>query len=154
MGPGAKHAQESDLTLAYEIGKLVASNQCVLLCGGMTGVMEESARGAREAGGLTVGISPATDKSVLNQYIDIPIVTGMNSGRNFINILSSDVVIFIGMGSAGTLSELAYAIQQKKPIFVINASEKLRTFTQELSANSVKFVDSIPDLEKQLQGLL
>lgn len=110
MGSGEKEAIKSDLECAYEVGKIIAQNNLVLLCGGMTGVMEYSAKGAKDSGGLVLGIGPTTDKNEMNKYIDIPVVTGMRSGRNYMNILSSDLVVFIRVGSPGTLSELAFAL--------------------------------------------
>lgn len=61
MGPGKNHATSEDTKCAYEVGKLVASYDAVLLCGGMYGTMEASAQGAQEAGGLTVGIGPTRE---------------------------------------------------------------------------------------------
>lgn len=132
MGPGAGRATAKDLEAAYDIGRLVAETDSVLLTGGMRGVMAESARGAQEVGGLTLGLGPTMDKQDLNQYIDIPVMTGMHSGRNFLNILSADLVIFVTVGSAGTLSELAYAIQLERPSLVLGGSEKLRAYMAEL----------------------
>jgi uncharacterized protein (TIGR00725 family) len=136
------------------VGKIVANTKSVLLCGGMTGTMESSARGAQDMGGLVLGIGPTMDKNDMNKHIDIPILTGMHAGRNFINVLSSDILIFVSVGSPGTLSELAFAIQLNKPIIVIRGSEKLRTYVEELKAGSAYFAESISDLEKKLKELL
>lgn len=149
MGPGETQATTQDLKMAYEVGKLVAEIDAVLLCGGMKGVMETSAQGAQEHGGLTVGIGPTDNKEDMNPYIDIPLVTNMHAGRNYINVSSSDILIFISVGSPGTLSELAHAIQLKKPIYILNASEKLVTFITELTS-SVIFLDTICDLRKNI----
>jgi uncharacterized protein (TIGR00725 family) len=87
----------------------------VLICGGLTGVMEEAARGAREEGGLTIGVIPGDDPRQANRYIDIPIVTGMGYARNIIIVRSARAVIAIG-GSYGTLSEIAYALNLGVPL--------------------------------------
>ncbi len=150
MGPGQKQASQSDLELAYETGKLIAESGAVLLCGAMTGVMEASAKGAQEAGGLTLGIGPVSDKSELNPYIDIPVMTGMGPARNFMNIISSDLLIFISVGSPGTLSELAFAIQMKKESIVINGSENLKAYISELDSDNVTFANSLEIIKGRL----
>ena len=86
----------------------------MLLNGGRpAGIMEASARGAKESGGLTVGVLPGGSSSEASAYIDIPIVTGMGSARNNINVLSSDVIIALP-GKAGTISEIALAMRNGK----------------------------------------
>ena len=96
---------------AYELGGRVAREGWVLLNGGRAcGVMEASAHGAREGGGLTVGVLPGDTAHGASRYVDVPIVTGMGAARNVINVLSSDVVVACP-GSAGTLSEVALALK-------------------------------------------
>lgn len=154
MGPGEKQATKENIECAYHIGKLVGSAGAVLLCGGMSGTMEASAKGAQEVGGLTVGIGPTKDKQDLNQYIDIPILTAMHAGRNFINVLSSDILIFVGVGSAGTLSELAFAIQLEKPIFIVGNSQKLKDYISDFTDNKVIFLGSYEELRPHLNALI
>jgi uncharacterized protein (TIGR00725 family) len=116
----------------------------------MFGIMEESAKGAQEAGGQTIGIVPSISKEGINDYIDIPIVTSMHAGRNYMNILSSDILIFVSVNSPGTLSELAHAIQMKKPIYILNFSKNLKEYITELS-DKINFVDSVDDLSRLLK---
>jgi uncharacterized protein (TIGR00725 family) len=82
--------------------------------------MEAAARGARETGGTTLGILPGSDarESPPNPYIDLPVFTGMSDGRNSINAKTSDVVIAIG-GGYGTLSEIAMALRNNKPVIAL-----------------------------------
>ncbi len=94
--------------LAYEVGKEIAKNDCILVCGGLGGVMEAVSRGAKENGGITMGILPGTDKEDANPYIDLPIPTGISYARNMLVVLNSDVIIAID-GKYGTLSEISYA---------------------------------------------
>jgi uncharacterized protein (TIGR00725 family) len=101
--------------LAREVGFLIGRKGAILICGGRTGVMEASARGAREAGGLTVGILPGASANEANPYIDIPIVTDLGNARNAINVLTSQVIIAIH-GSYGTLSEIALALKCHTPV--------------------------------------
>jgi len=91
---GSKFVNPEDKKYAYEIGKMIAQEGWVLLNGGRSsGVMEATAKGAKENGGITVGILPVDRPDWASQYIDIPIVTGMGLARNVINILSSDIII-------------------------------------------------------------
>jgi hypothetical protein len=94
--------------LAREVGRAVAEADGLLICGGRGGVMEAAARGAKEAGGLTIGILPGDSDTQANPFIDIPIVTGMGFARNTINVLTCHAVIAIH-GAFGTLSEIAFA---------------------------------------------
>lgn len=150
MGAGEKEATQDDIECAYEIGKLIGSSGAVLLCGGMSGVMESSAKGAQEVGGLTIGIGPTKDKADMNKYLDIPLLTGMHAGRNFMNVLSSDMLIFINVSSPGTLSELAFAIQLEKPIFIINNSTKLKEFLTDFTNHKITFLKSLEDFKNQI----
>jgi len=96
------------MDLAAEVGRHIGRAGAILICGGRGGVMEAAARGAKEAGGITVGILPGESDSEANPYIDIPIVTGMGQARNAINVLTSQAVIAVA-GAYGTLSEIALA---------------------------------------------
>ncbi len=115
IGDG-KVDEESDVyKAAYEVGKLVASKGYVLACGGLFGVMEAAAKGAKEAGGITVGILP-TLEAISNSYIDIKIPTGMGEARNVIVVsASSGIVVAVG-GNYGTLSEIAHALKMGKRV--------------------------------------
>src|SRR6185503_1104713 len=111
MGAG-DGARAEDLKTAFQLGKAVAENGWVLLSGGRNaGVMDAVNKGAKSAGGLTVGIVPEANKNSLSDAVDVGIVSGMGSARNYINVLSSDVVIACGHGGAGTASEIALALK-------------------------------------------
>lgn len=101
--------------LAREVGYWIGKNGGILICGGRGGVMEAAARGAREAGGITIGILPGASAHEANPYIDIPIVTDLGNARNAINVLTSQVIIAIH-GSYGTLSEIALALKCHTPV--------------------------------------
>ncbi len=107
--------------IAYEVGREIALSGNILVNGGRGGVMEASARGAYEAGGLTIGILPM-DKKEANPYIKIPIVTGIGECRNISIIKTADVVIAID-GSFGTLSEIAFALKMEVPLIGIKTWE-------------------------------
>jgi uncharacterized protein (TIGR00725 family) len=93
--------------IAREVGRLIAEKGAILVCGGLSGVMEAAARGAKEGGGLTIGILPGVSLQDANPYIDIPIATGMGYGRNSLVAMNADVLIAVD-GQFGTLTEIAY----------------------------------------------
>jgi|UniRef100_A0A7V3NTE2 uncharacterized protein (TIGR00725 family) len=105
---GPSEPTEDAKEFAEELGKLIAKEGWVLLTGGKGGVMEYASKGAKEAGGLTVGILPESNKNFANRYVDIAITTGMGEARNIILVNSSDAVVAVTL-SAGTLIEIATA---------------------------------------------
>jgi uncharacterized protein (TIGR00725 family) len=116
---GAGDCSAEGAALAYEVGTLIAQHKALLICGGLKGIMENAARGAWEAGGLTVGILPGFEAQEANPYIAIPIVTGMSHARNIVVVRSSNVLIAIE-GGYGTLSEIAIALKLGKPVVGLN----------------------------------
>ncbi len=118
MGGGGVSAQAADE--AYALGALIAQQGWILLNGGRNvGIMEASARGAAEHGGLTVGILPDADCARAAEHVHVPICTGMGSARNAINVLSSDVVVAC-IGGPGTISEIALALKHDKPVITLH----------------------------------
>ena len=111
---GDSECSEETGRLAYEAGSLIAQKCAVLVTGGYGGVMEEAARGARDSGGLTIGILSGKDRAGMNSAIQIPIVTGMSDARNVIIVRSADGVMAVG-GGAGTLSEIGFALKLGVP---------------------------------------
>ncbi len=116
---GAGRSEPGLYEMARRCGYLIASRGGVLICGGLGGVMEAAALGAKEAGGLTIGILPGDKRDSANPYIDIPILTGFGEGRNIIIVRSADALIAIG-GEYGTLSEIAFALKGGKPVIGIH----------------------------------
>jgi len=109
------------LKAAYEVGRLIAMRGAVLICGGLEGVMEEACRGAKEEGGLTIGVLPGNSALSANPFVDVKIVTAMEWARNQIIALSSDGLIMI-QGECGTLSEACQAWAYGKPIVAISST--------------------------------
>src|SRR3990172_837860 len=103
------------LPLAEAVGREVAQRGHVLICGGRGGVMEAACRGARQAGGHTIGVLPGPDRNEANPHVEFPIVTNLGAARNTIVVLSADAVIAVD-GSYGTLSEIALALVLGKPL--------------------------------------
>jgi uncharacterized protein (TIGR00725 family) len=100
---------------AYEVGRHIAQNRAVLVCGGLGGVMEAAAKGAAEHGGFVMGILPGEDKKSSNHFTHIAIPTGMGAGRNILVVRSSDAIIAFP-GSYGTLSEIGLALSIGKSV--------------------------------------
>jgi uncharacterized protein (TIGR00725 family) len=101
---------------AYEVGRLLAEAGATVICGGLTGVMEAACKGAREAGGTTIGILPGIHIEDANRYVDIPVATGLGHGRNLIIINTAESLIAVS-GRYGTLSEIGFALQSGKPVY-------------------------------------
>jgi uncharacterized protein (TIGR00725 family) len=111
---GKEECTGEEYEAAEMAGHLIAVNHAVLCCGGRGGVMEAACRGAKEEGGITVGILP--DRGKGNPYLDVAVRTGMGYGRNIILVESADAVVAIG-GGYGTLSEIAIALKAGKNVF-------------------------------------
>ncbi|MCQ8893064.1 MAG: TIGR00725 family protein [Methanolinea sp.] len=111
---GAGDCSEEEGRAAEEIGMTLAENGAILISGGLSGVMEASCRGAAASGGFAVGILPGTGDG--NPYLSVRVRTGMSHARNYIVVASADAVIAVG-GGYGTLSEIAFALKEGKPVF-------------------------------------
>jgi uncharacterized protein (TIGR00725 family) len=112
---GGRQAPKKMLREAEKVGQLVGLSGAVLLCGGLGGIMRAAARGAKSAGGLTAGILPHDSTKNANEFIDIPVATGMGIGRNVIIARTADALVAVS-GEYGTLSEIAFSLQLKKPV--------------------------------------
>ncbi|MDA4117429.1 MAG: TIGR00725 family protein [Thaumarchaeota archaeon] len=106
---------------AYRVGRAIAAQGGVVVCGGLGGVMEAASKGARDAGGLCIGIIPSADSSQANKYCDFVIATGLGKSRNFLVAYSADAVVVVG-GGAGTLIEAAAAYQASKPVVAVKGT--------------------------------
>jgi len=116
---GGSDCSAEEASLAEEVGREIARNGAVLVCGGLGGVMEAACRGASHEGGLTIGILPGDNRRTANPFVRIPIVTGIGYARNVAVVKSAQAVIAID-GSYGTLSEISHALQSKIPVIGLN----------------------------------
>jgi uncharacterized protein (TIGR00725 family) len=107
---------------AREVGRLIAERDGIVVCGGLSGVMEAAARGTAEAGGVAIGILPDEDRGRQNEYLTYSVATGVGQARNLAVVCSSDVVIAVG-GEYGTLSELGLARKVGRPVVVLDGWE-------------------------------
>jgi len=113
VGSGSEHEARAE-----EVGRLLAERGCTVVCGGLGEVMAAAARGAKSAGGTTIGILPGTDRRDANEWIDHVVCTGLGHARNAIVAASGDAVIAVG-GAYGTLSEIAFAKILGRPVVVL-----------------------------------
>lgn len=119
---GGGRCSQKVAELAEEVGRELAKRGATLVCGGLGGVMEAACRGARLAGGRTIGILPGDDPEEANPYVEIPIVTGMGEARNLLIIKSVQAIIAVN-GEFGTLSEIAHALKRGIPVIGLNTWE-------------------------------
>jgi uncharacterized protein (TIGR00725 family) len=113
VGSGAEHEARAE-----EVGRLLAQRGATLVCGGRGEVMAAAARGAKAAGGVTIGILPGEARAEANPWIDHAVATGIGHARNLAVAASGDAVIAIG-GAWGTLSEIALARVLGRPVVVL-----------------------------------
>lgn len=112
---GAGECDPATAELAREVGRRIAEAGCVLVTGGLGGVMQAASQGACEAGGLVVGILPGEQPSEANPHVGVAIASGMGDARNTILANSADGFVAVG-GSYGTLSEIAFALKRAKRV--------------------------------------
>ena len=112
---GGSRPDKAAIRAAETVGRLVAERGGVVVCGGLGGVMEAACRGARQAGGLSIGILPGNDPAAANAFVDVALATGLGYTRNSLVALNADILIAID-GEYGTLSEIAYGIIYGKKV--------------------------------------
>lgn len=153
MGPGGT-ARDEDVTVAEALGRRIAEAGWTLLTGGRdAGVMAAANRGAKAAGGTTIGVLPGATREGLSPDVDLPIVTGLGNARNAVNVLSSDIVVACGMG-LGTASEIALALKTGKPVILLNGDERSRAFWTALSPRRVHVAGDVDTAIRTIQDLL
>jgi len=126
--------------VAEAVGRALGSRGVVLMCGGLGGVMEAACRGAKEAGGTTVGLLPGLDRAAANAHVDLAIPTGLGEARNAMVARSGDALIAVG-GGYGTLSEIALALKGGKLVVGIGSWD-------------IEGVVSVPDAEAAVEAVM
>tara|TARA_B100000315_G_scaffold257205_1_gene305224 strand:- start:563 stop:1063 length:501 start_codon:yes stop_codon:yes gene_type:complete len=116
---GGHSCTKKSAKVAKELGRLIAGEGWILICGGSSGVMEAACFGAKSEGGLTVGILPSYSGKEANPYLDVKIPTGIGYARNVFVVRAADFVVAVG-GNHGTLSEIAFALSEKKKVYGID----------------------------------
>jgi uncharacterized protein (TIGR00725 family) len=122
---GAGKCDSATAALAEEVGRRLAEQGFTLVCGGLGGVMQAACRGAKKAGGKTVGILPGKDPSAANPWVEVPVATGVGELRNFFVVAFASAVIAVG-GEYGTLSEIGFALKTGVPVIGLNTWELRR----------------------------
>ena len=112
-GPGIANAQES--AWAEEIGRRLAEAEAIVVCGGISGVMDDVARGASRSGGTVIGLLPGPDRAGASPHLTVSVPTGMGETRNALVVRAADAVIAV-TGEWGTLSEIALALKMGRPV--------------------------------------
>ena len=113
VGSGAEHEANAE-----EVGRLLAGRGATVVTGGLGEVMAAAARGAKGAGGTTIGILPGETRADANPWLDHVVVTGIGHGRNLAVVASGDAVIAVG-GRYGTLAEIGFALTLGRPVVVL-----------------------------------
>ena len=153
LGPG-DGAGQKEMDDAQLIGEMVARAGWAVLTGGRdAGVMGAAAKGARDAGGLTVGVLPTPDALGASPAIDVVLATGLGEARNAVIALSANACVVCGM-NAGTASEVALAIRAKKPVVLLRADEITAKFFRGLDGDLVRTAMSAGEAIEVLRGVL
>jgi uncharacterized protein (TIGR00725 family) len=138
VGPGDASAAEAEA--AEAVGRELAGRGAVLVCGGLGGAMEAACRGAKQAGGTTLGILPGLDRTAANAWLDVALATGLGEARNALVVRAADAVIAVA-GGYGTLSEIALALKGGKPVAGVDSWE-------------IEGVDAAPDARQAVETVL
>jgi uncharacterized protein (TIGR00725 family) len=144
MGPG-ENATPDQNEMAFELGKAVARQGWIVLTGGRSfGIMDAAMRGAHEGKGLTIGILPNDNIVNASDHADIKIMTGMGSARNMINILSSHILVVIGM-AAGTASEVSLALKSNKKVILLRQDDITVKFFKSIGTYKIMTADTVEE---------
>lgn len=153
MGPG-ENATPEENEWAYVMGAAIARKGWAVLTGGRAfGVMEAALKGAADNGGLTIGILPSDKPAGSSRYARIKILTGMGSARNNINVLSSHILVVIGM-AAGTASEVALAIKAGKKIILYRPDEITLSFFRKIGTYRILIAMTVDEVLSQIEDFI
>jgi uncharacterized protein (TIGR00725 family) len=147
---GASNATEWELATAEALGRSLGEAGCVLVCGGLGGVMNAAARGAESAGGVSIGILPGDDRDTASQHLTVAIASGFGEARNAIVARSADAVIAVG-GEFGTLSEIALALKMGTPVIGVGTWELGR---DDLDADPIVRANDVDEAMAALRRVL
>ena len=146
---GGGQCSKEEAKIAEEVGRQLARQGAILVCGGLSGVMEAACKGASSEGGVTIGILPGESRQSANPYVQIPIVTGIGYARNITVVKSAQAVIAID-GNYGTLSEISHALQSGIPVIGLNTWSLSRNSKQDdsiiLAKDAAEAVDKALNL--------
>ena len=150
MGPG-ENATPDENVMAYDLGREIAKQGWITLTGGRSfGIMDAALKGASEAGGLTMGILTGDNDKNSSDHAQIKIITSMGSGRNYISVLSSHVLVVLGMAS-GTASEVALALKSRKKVILLNQDEITIRFFKNLGSYNVLVTKTVAETIQRIK---
>ena len=135
IGSGAEHEARAE-----EVGRLLAERGCTVVTGGRAEVMAAAARGAKSAGGTTIGVLPGESREGMNEWIDHAVVTGIGHARNLAVVASGDAVIAVG-GSWGTLAEIGFARVLGRPVVIVEPGWQVEGEGVERAATAAEAVE-------------
>ena len=141
---GPREASAEERRLAKELGRQIGLLGVPVLCGGRTGVMEAAAAGAKSAGAMTVGVLPDDEWSAANDYIDLPLATGLGPARNAVIARACDALVAVG-GLYGTVTEVAYGLHFGKPVFGLAGAPQVE---------GVRHLAGVPQVVEELLPIL
>jgi uncharacterized protein (TIGR00725 family) len=144
---GGGQCSREEALLAEAVGRELARRGAILVCGGLGGIMEAACRGAAIESGITVGIVPGDDPASANQYVQIPIASGVGYARNISVVNSAQAVIAID-GVYGTLAEIAFALQSGIPVVGLNTWSMSRSGQEDKSI--IQAEDAVDAVEKAI----
>jgi uncharacterized protein (TIGR00725 family) len=121
---GPRLATERQLAVAEQLGRRLGELRIPLLNGGKNGVMEAVSRGCVESGGLVLGFVPDEEWTEANDFVTIPLATGLGPARNVLIAHASLALVAIG-GEYGTLSEMAFGLHFNKPVFALEDAPEI-----------------------------
>ena len=140
IGSGAEHEERAE-----EVGRLLAERGCTVVTGGRGEVMAAASRGAKAAGGTTIGILPGERRADANPWVDHAVVTGIGHARNLAVAASGDAVIAVG-GEWGTLAEIAFARRLGRPVVVLEPGWEIEREGVERAQTAAEAVQRALDL--------
>lgn len=153
MGPGEGATPEEN-ELAYDLGAAIAHEGWALLTGGRSfGVMEAAMKGATDENGLTIGILPGDSATGASPFAQIKIITGLGSARNNITVLTSHVVVVLGM-AAGTASEVALAIKANKKVILLAQDDLTIQFFKKIGTYRISIANSIEEVINMIKDFV
>jgi uncharacterized protein (TIGR00725 family) len=139
---GSGEATTAEIEDAYAVGRLLGTRGCIVVTGGLGGIMAAASRGARSAGAVTVGVLPGLDRGAANEWITVVLPTGLGELRNGLIVRAAEGLIAIG-GEYGTLSEVALALKGGKRVIGLRFR---------WSIDGVQETDSPQDAVRALMG--
>ena len=138
---GGGTTTDAEYETALRLGRELGSSGHDIVCGGLTGVMEGVAEGMAETPGQVIGILPGADRRDANQYVDVPIATGIGNARNVLVVMNGVAAIAVD-GGTGTLSEIAHALDLGRPVVGLDTHDIEGVHAVDTPAAAVEYIEA------------